>query len=182
MLATLRWEMVAVLLATATGCKSSGDASPSAGRLTPVGSRQVVHIAGSVLLAPLMTKWSSEYAKVNPSVEVDYAASGSGAGLRAFLANTVPVGTVDSPMTDDQLKQVHSPVVHIPLVMGAVVPIYNLPSMAHAVRFNAETLAGIFLGEIRMWNDPKLVAINPHIDLPNTPIAVVHRLRCPRTS
>jgi phosphate transport system substrate-binding protein len=78
-------------------------------------------------------------------------------------------------MSDDQLREAKSPVIHVPLVMGAVVPTYNLPGLAHAFRFTPATLAGIFLGEIKMWNDPKLAADNPYLDLPASPINVVHR-------
>ena len=172
------FPFVLATLLGSLGCKSSGDAPPAAQSTKPAapsGPRVEIAAAGSTPLGPLMEKWTSEYAKVSPNTPVTYDAAGSGQGLKRLMDHKIQFGTVDSPMTDEQLKAAASPVVHIPLAMGAVVPIYNLPAMAHTVRFTSETMAGIFLGEIKTWNDPKMAAANPHLDLPNTPIAVVHR-------
>jgi phosphate transport system substrate-binding protein len=108
-------------------------------------------------------------------VHVNYQSIGSGGGIRQFIARTVQFGATDGPMTDDQIKEAKSPVLHIPLTMGAVVPTYNLPKMAHSIRFTPEALVGIFLGQVKTWNDPALAQPNPDLTLPSTPIVVVHR-------
>jgi phosphate transport system substrate-binding protein len=162
-----------------TSCKAS-----SASSATPTGESAAVspspaHVpingAGSTFVYPLMSRWSSEYQKLMPAVEVNYQSIGSGGGIRQLVARTVQFGATDGPMTDDQLKEAKSPVLHIPLVMGAVVPTYNLPSLPHAIRFTPEALAGIFLGEIQNWSDPKVASANSDMKLPATPIVVVHR-------
>ena len=122
-----------------------------------------------------MSRWSSEYQKVAPTVQVNYQSIGSGGGIRQLIARTVQFGATDGPMTDDQLKEAQAPVLHIPLAMGAVVPTYNLPDVSHPIHFTPEALAGIFLGEIKTWNDPELASANTDLKLPSTPIVVVHR-------
>ncbi len=152
------------------GCKPSSESStPSAAR-----PRIDVSSAGSTFIAPLMTAWTAAFAK-SGRTQVHYQAIGSGAGVAQFIAKSVDFGVTDAPMTDAQIASAKGPVVHIPLAMGAVVPIYNVPGLAHTVRFTPETLSGIFLGEIKIWNDPKLVATNPLLDMPKLPISVVHR-------
>jgi len=164
----------AVIGLVGAGCKGSSQDSPAGGG--PRGGGTVsLNGAGSTFVYPLMSRWSSEYQKVDPKVQVNYQSIGSGGGIRQLTARTVQFGATDGPMTDDQLKEAKSPVVHVPLTMGAVVPTYNLPAMAHPVRFTAEALAGVFLGEIKAWNDPKIASANPDLQLPSTPIVVVHR-------
>ncbi|MGO8998557.1 MAG: phosphate ABC transporter substrate-binding protein PstS, partial [Polyangiaceae bacterium] len=124
---------------------------------------------------PLYTKWISEFTKTQPGLRINYQSIGSGGGIRQLIAKTVQLGATDGPMTDDQLKEAKGPVLHIPLTMGAVVPTYNLPSLPHAINFTPEALAGIFLGQIKAWNDPALASANPDLTLPSTPIVVVHR-------
>ncbi len=131
--------------------------------------------AGSTFVNPLMSKWSAEYQKVAPNVQVNYQSIGSGGGIRQLMAHTVQFGATDGPMTDEQLKEAKGAVLHVPLVMGAVVPTYNLPALAHPIKFTPEALAGIYLGEIKTWNDPKLTADNADLNLPSTAIVVVHR-------
>ena len=167
----------ALLGASLGGCKpSSQEASTSEGGASTASAGPVtLNGAGSTFVYPLMSKWSSEYQKVAPTVQVNYQSIGSGGGIRQLIAHTVQFGATDGPMTDDQLKEANSPVLHVPLVMGAVVPTYNLPELSHAVRFTPEALAGIFLGDIKTWNDPKITAANADLKLPATPIVVVHR-------
>jgi phosphate transport system substrate-binding protein len=170
---------VSVLLGVA-GCKgsstqdtgSNGDGGKGATTFTGTVS---LNGAGSTFVYPLMSRWSSEYQKVDPRVQVNYQSIGSGGGIRQVIARTVQFGATDGPMTDDQLKEAKGPVVHVPLAMGAVVPTYNLPTLAHAIQFTPEALTGIFLGDIKNWNDPKIVSANPDLGLPATQIVVVHR-------
>jgi phosphate transport system substrate-binding protein len=166
----------AVVGLTGLGCKSSSSAGAGdSGGGTSGGGNVALNGAGSTFIYPLMSRWSAEYQKVDPKVQVNYQSIGSGGGIRQLIARTVQFGATDGPMTDDQLKEAKSPVVHVPLVMGAVVPTYNLPSLAHPIHFTPEALAGIYLGEVKNWNDPKIASANEDLKLPATPIVVVHR-------
>ncbi len=167
----------ALLGASLGGCKPSSPdtATTESGAPTPAAGPVTLNGAGSTFIYPLMSKWSSEYQKVAPTVQVNYQSIGSGGGIRQLIAHTVQFGATDGPMTDDQLKEASSPVLHVPLVMGAVVPTYNLPALPHSVRFTPEALAAIFLGNVKTWNDPKIASANTDLKLPATPIVVVHR-------
>jgi phosphate transport system substrate-binding protein len=133
--------------------------------------------AGSTFINPLMSKWSKEYNALHPDIKINYQSIGSGGGRQQFLAKTVAFGTSDAPLTAEQLAQAGGPasVVHIPLTQGSVVIAYNLPGLRGRLRFSPQSIAGIYLGVIRMWNDPKIAADNPHAALPAKPILVVHR-------
>lgn len=132
--------------------------------------------AGATFPAPLYTKWFSDY-KTLTGVEVNYQAIGSGGGIRAISDQTADFGATDGPMTDEQLKAAKGgEILHIPMALGAVVPIYNVPELGdQALRFSGETLAGIYLGEITMWDDARIKADNPSANLPKKDIVVVHR-------
>jgi phosphate transport system substrate-binding protein len=178
----IRLGVVACVLAMSiavVGCQSSQSSSAGgeAGVTSPQGTGGTVSLngAGSTFVYPLMSRWSSEYQKVNPNVQVNYQSIGSGGGIRQLIAHTVQFGATDAPLTDDQLKEAGSPIVHVPLVMGAVVPTYNLAALPHAIHFTPEALAGIFLGAVKTWNDPVLVSANGDLKLPAMPIVVVHR-------
>jgi phosphate transport system substrate-binding protein len=120
-------------------------------------------------------KWFSEYHKAHSDVQFNYQSIGSGGGIRQVLAGTVDFGATDGPMSDEQLSQAKSKILHIPTVLGAVVPAYNVPGVSAELKFTPEALAGIFLGKITTWNDKALTSANPGVDLPNQPIIVVHR-------
>jgi len=134
--------------------------------------------AGGTFPAVLYTKWFSEYAKLT-GVQVNYQAIGSGGGIKSISDMTVDFGASDAPMKDDQLAATKGgALLHIPTTMGAVVPTYNIPELSKSkkvLRFTADTLAGIYLGEITKWNDPKLVADNPELAKIDRYIIVVHR-------
>lgn len=135
--------------------------------------------AGATFPYPLYAKYFDEYAKLT-GVKVNYQSIGSGGGIRQFIEQTVSFGASDAPMTDEQIKDARtasggSNVLHIPTALGAVVPIYNIPGVSAVLKFDANTLAGIFLGTIKTWNDPALVKLNPEAKLPPLPITVVHR-------
>ena len=133
--------------------------------------------AGSTFAAPLYTKWSSEYEKLT-GVKINYQSIGSGGGIKSLQDMTVDFGATDAPMTDEQMQQAKGgPILHIPTALGGVVLTYNIPELEgkDPLKFTPETLAGIFLGTITKWNDPKLVADNPALANINKPIVVVHR-------
>jgi phosphate transport system substrate-binding protein len=120
-------------------------------------------------------KWFSEYHKAHQDVQFNYQSIGSGGGIRQVLAQTVDFGASDGPMTDEQLSQAKVKILHIPTVLGAVVPAYNVPGVSGEVKFTPQALAGIFLGKITTWNDPAITSANPGVNFPNTSIIVIHR-------
>lgn len=133
--------------------------------------------AGSTFINPLMSKWSKEYNTLHPNIKINYQSIGSGGGRQQFIAKTVAFGASDAPMTDEQLGQAGGAgnVVHIPVTQGSVVIAYNLPEVKTQLKFSADTIAGMFLGTIKLWNDPKIAADNKGVTLPAKPILVVHR-------
>jgi phosphate transport system substrate-binding protein len=131
--------------------------------------------AGATFPYPMYSKWFSEYHKLHPDVEINYQSIGSGGGIRQVLAGTVDFGASDGPMTDDQLKEAKTKILHVPTVLGADVPAYNIPGVTAELKFTPETLAGIFLGKITSWNDASLKKDNPEVNLPNQSIILVHR-------
>jgi phosphate transport system substrate-binding protein len=131
--------------------------------------------AGATFPYPMYSKWFSEYHKLHPDIQMNYQSIGSGGGIRQVLANTVDFGASDGPMTDEQLSQSKVKILHIPTVLGSVVPAYNVPGVTGEIKFTPQALAGIFLGKITSWNDPALTKDNASLNLPNQPIVVVHR-------
>ncbi|MGH9636327.1 MAG: phosphate ABC transporter substrate-binding protein PstS, partial [Candidatus Angelobacter sp.] len=131
--------------------------------------------AGATFPNPMYQKWFSEYHKAHPDIQFNYQSIGSGGGIRQVLAQTVDFGASDGPMTDEQLAQAKTKILHIPTVLGAVVPAYNVPGVTGELKFTPEALAGIFLGKITTWNDPAIAKANPGVSLPNQTILVIHR-------
>jgi phosphate transport system substrate-binding protein len=139
------------------------------------GEAQSLNGAGGTFPAPLYQKWFDEYAKLT-NVQVNYQAIGSGGGIQGIQNQTVDFGASDAPMTDDQIAGAKGgPIFHIPTALGAIVPTYNIPGVSGKLKFTGDTLAGIYLGDISKWNDPKLVADNPDLANINEDIIVVHR-------
>jgi len=141
----------------------------------PAFGQTTLNGAGATFPYPMYSKWFSEYRKAHPDVEINYQSIGSGGGIRQVLAGTVDFGATDGPMTDEQLSQTKTKILHIPTVLGADVPAYNIPGVTEELKFTPDVLAGIFLGKITSWNDPALAKINPGVNLPNQPIIVIHR-------
>ena len=141
----------------------------------PAFAQSTLNGAGATFPYPIYSKWFSEYHKAHSDVQVNYQSIGSGGGIRQVLAGTVDFGASDGPMTDEQLGQAKVKILHVPTVLGAVVPAYNIPGVSGEVKFTPEALAGIFLGKITTWNDKALTAANPGVNFPNQPIVVIHR-------
>lgn len=131
--------------------------------------------AGASFPAPLYQRWFSEYNKQNPNIRVSYQSVGSGAGVEQFTQGTVDFGASDTGMTQEEIAKVKRGVVLLPMTAGAVVLGYNLPNLENSIRLPREVYSDIFLGEITNWNDPRIAAANPGVNLPNLPIRVVHR-------
>jgi len=130
--------------------------------------------AGATFPFPLIDKWAAEYHKIKSNIQVNYQSIGSGGGIQQHTEKTVHFAASDAPLTDTQAEKAPN-TLHIPITIGGVVPIYNIPGVSKRLNFTGEILAGIYLGEITQWNDPKLVAVNPNVNLPNQQITVVHR-------
>ena len=137
-------------------------------------AQMMINGAGATFPYPIYSKWFDEYAKVDPSVRFNYQSIGSGGGQKQILAQTVDFGASDGPMSDDNLAKAPGKLLHIPTVAGADVVAYNL-SGNPALKLDADTIAGIFLGQIKKWNNPKITALNPGVTLPDQEIVVVHR-------
>ncbi len=112
-------------------------------------------------------------------VQFNYQPIGSGGGIKQMTEGTVDFGASDAPLSDAQLAEAKekrgTDIVHLPTVMGAVVATYNVSGVGPFLKLTPEALAGIYLGQITTWNDPKIASVNPGFNLPNTPIVVVHR-------
>jgi phosphate transport system substrate-binding protein len=145
--------------------------------VTGVAAQQHLQIngAGATFPNPIYSKWFSEYNKLHPNVQINYQSLGSGAGIRQITNQTVFFGATDGPMTPDQLLAAPSKILHFPTVLGAVVPVYNIPGVNAELKFTGAVLADIFLGKIAKWNDPAIAKLNGGVNLPGTDITVVHR-------
>ncbi len=135
---------------------------------------QKINGAGATFPAPIYEKWFSEYSAAHPGVEINYQPIGSGAGIRQVTSGTVDFGASDMPMTDQMLADSTIKLMHIPTVLGAVVPIFNVPGITD-LRFSPDVLADIYLNKIANWNDPRIAKDNPGVTLPDQKITIVHR-------
>jgi len=131
--------------------------------------------AGATFPNPIYSKWFDEYTKKNPNVRINYQPIGSGGGIRQVTAQTVFFGATDGPMTEEQILAAPGKILHLPTVLGADVPVYNLPGVSGEIKFTGAILADIYLGKITKWNDAALAKVNPSVKLPATDITVVHR-------
>jgi phosphate transport system substrate-binding protein len=135
---------------------------------------QKLTAAGATFPYPVYSKWFSEYSAAHPGVEINYQSIGSGGGIRQVTTGLVDFGASDMPMTDEALGSSKVKLIHIPTVLGAVVPIFNVPGVGD-IKFSGDALADIFLGKISTWNDGRIAKDNPGVKLPDQKIIVVHR-------
>jgi phosphate transport system substrate-binding protein len=140
-----------------------------------VNAQSTINGAGATFPYPIYSKWFAEYNKLKSNVQINYQSIGSGGGIRQLSNQTVFFGATDGPMTPEQMQQAPGKILHLPTVLGAVVPIYNLPGTSGEIKFNGPVLADIFLGKITKWNDPAIAKLNSGVNLPATDITVVHR-------
>jgi len=141
----------------------------------PTLAQTTLNGAGATFPYPMYSKWFSEYHKLHPDIQINYQSIGSGGGIRQVINGTVDFGASDGPMTDDMLKEAKTKILHMPTVLGADVPAYNIPGVSAELKFTPEALAGIFLGKITKWNDKAITGANPGVNLPDKDIIVVHR-------
>ena len=137
-------------------------------------AQTLINGAGSTFDYPAFTKWFEAYSGVDANVRFNYQSIGSGAGQKLLLNQTVDFGASDAPMKDADMAAAPGKILHLPVVAGGVAIIYNLPGNPK-LKLDGGTLANIFLGNITKWNDPKIAALNPGVELPDTAIVPVHR-------
>jgi len=155
--------------------KESGNNSSTASSTASSGGSIDLTGAGATFPYPIYSKWFSDYAQQS-GVRINYQSIGSGGGIRQLSEQTVDFGASDSPMSDEEMaKAKGGPIIHIPTVLGADVVTYNLPGVSAALRLTPDVIAGIFLGNIRKWNDTRIASLNAGVSLPNQDILVVHR-------
>src|SRR5579864_59443 len=142
---------------------------------TLVAQTMQINGAGATFPYPIYSKWFSEYNKLHPNVQINYQSIGSGGGIQQVTKETVFFGATDGPMTDEQLKAAPGPILHFPTVLGADVPVYNIPGVTAELKFTGTVLADIYLGKITKWNDAAIAKLNPSAKLPAADIVVVHR-------
>jgi phosphate transport system substrate-binding protein len=161
--------VASALAFAAMGCKSNSNvASPASGTVDLTG-------AGATFPNPIYSRWFSEYDAAHPDVHINYQSVGSGAGIRQVSQGIVDFGASDGPMTDKQLADSKVKLVHIPTVLGAVVPVYNIPGVTAELKFAPDVIADIYLGKITKWNDPRIAKDNPGVKLPDHAILAVYR-------
>jgi len=182
---TVTWKSIADDLAdqlvrelltalSAKGRAEKGSASrPSGPDRTSAGS-VILSGAGGTFPAPIYQKWFESFRLSRPEIQIQYAAIGSQEGVQRFLAGQTDFGASDMPLSPQQLNSRHPGVLQLATLVGAVVPIYNVPG-ASGLNLTPEVLAGIFLGKIQRWTAPEIRAINKHLRLPDEAIVVVHR-------
>lgn len=165
-------------MAAAVGVSASlliGASAPAARASTRAASTLFVTGAGSTFINPLMTNWTRAYsATVDKTTRINYQSIGSGAGVSALTSGTVDFAGSDAFLSDAQLATLKGNALHVPLTIGPVAMLYNLPGV-NTLKLDGPTLAQIFFGKITSWNDKAIASLNPGVNLPNTTITVVHR-------
>jgi phosphate transport system substrate-binding protein len=136
----------------------------------------ILNASGATFPAPLYGRWFAEYNKLHPDVEINYQSVGSGQGIKSFTGGLTDFGASDAAMADKEIAAVKDGgVVLLPMTAGSIVLSYNLPGVSGSVQLPRDVYPAIFLGEITKWNDPKIVAANPGMTLPDLPITVAYR-------
>jgi phosphate transport system substrate-binding protein len=147
-----------------TSTAGTSDAEPTA----------VLGAAGSTFIAPIMTKWVTDYRQTHPTVQVNYRPIGSGGGIEELKKGYLSFGASDAPLNDDQIKEM-SPVIQVPDIAGPVCIVYNLPNLSAPLKLSAKTLSDIYLGNIISWQDSAIARDNPGVSIPRAAVIVVHR-------
>jgi phosphate transport system substrate-binding protein len=159
------------------GCNqkpSGGTASSSAPAKASQPGVVTLQGSGASFPAPLYSRWFREFTGKNPDVRVNYQSTGSGAGIKAFIAGQTDFGASDAAMTDEEIKSAQGNVVLLPVTAGHIVIAYNLPDVKE-LKLSREAYVGIFLGEITKWSDAAIAKANPGLKLPDTTITPVNR-------
>ncbi|AFY82402.1 phosphate ABC transporter substrate-binding protein PstS [Oscillatoria acuminata] len=131
--------------------------------------------AGASFPAPIYQRWFQEFNQDNPQVRTNYQSVGSGAGIRQFSSGTVDFGASDVAMKDEEIQAMNQEILMLPMTAGGIVLAYNLPGVETGLRLPREVYVDMLMGEITQWNDPRIAAANPGVNLPDQAIAVVYR-------
>ena len=167
--------MRSFIFVTATVALVALAAAAGAGELEGIKDPVTLNGAGASFPFPLYSKWVSEFNKIHPKVRINYQSIGSGGGIKQISEQTVDFGGTDAFMKDDALAKLGGKLHHIPTTIGAVGVTYNLKGAPAGLKLSGDVLAGIYLGEIKRWNDPRITGLNAGVDLPADEIRVVHR-------
>lgn len=143
--------------------------------VTAAAGAQNINGAGSTFIYPILSKWTTEYGQLHSNVKINYQSIGSGGGIRQVSEGTVDFGASDVTMTDEQIASAKVKVIALPAVLGAVVPVYNIPGVNKELNFSGDVIADIYLGKIGKWNDPRIAKDNPGVSLPDKAILPVYR-------
>jgi phosphate transport system substrate-binding protein len=154
-----------------SGDGKAGSPAPVASQAGPIS----LNGAGATFPYPLYSKWMAEYNKQFPNIRINYQSIGSGGGIRQIIAGTVDFGATDAPMKEDEAKQATGKLLHIPATIGSVVVSYNVPEVTQTLKLSSATVADIYLGKVKKWNDAAIAADNPGAKLPAKEISVVYR-------
>ena len=166
---------LALGLAACGSSKSSSTPSTST-TSTSTSVSATISGAGSTFAAPVYEQWGSELK--SSGLTLNYQPVGSGAGITSLESKTVDFAASDPPLKaadEATIAKNGSPAVQIPMFLGAITVSYNLPGVKAGLKLEGKTIANIFLGKIKSWNDPEIKALNPGVSLPSTAITVVHR-------
>ena len=164
----------AILLGLIVGCGPKGGGGGGG-----AGQRVTMDAGGATFVQPIMAFWTDEYReRTSEKVKVNYQGTGSSDGIKKMTSKEFAFGCSDAPMSKKELDDATAnggPVIHIPLVVGAVVPVYHLDGLDKPLVFTGPLLADIFLGKVKKWNDPAVAALNPAAKLPDLDIQPVFR-------
>jgi phosphate transport system substrate-binding protein len=165
--------ILTVMTGALAGCGTSKKEDLTQKPATSGGS--MINAGGSSFVNPLFSKMFSEYNKLHPEVKVNYQSIGSGAGIKQLTAETIDFAASDAYMKDEDESAVKNGVIHIPITVGAVAVIYNVEGVDKGLKLTQDTLTGIYLGNIKNWNDAKIKADNADVKLPDLAITPVYR-------
>src|SRR5260370_26361560 len=171
-------SLLAIVALATAACGGTTSAPPAGNTYIGCPNTSALTGAGSTFINPLFSKWSQNYTSVKCGAQVTYQSVGSGAGITQFSSQTVDFGATDSPMTDAQITAAKGGAsVEIPATIGGVAISYNVPELASTthLQLSGDILAKIFLGTIKIWNDPPIAADNSGVTLPSQPLHVIHR-------
>ncbi len=160
-------------LAACGGSSSSSTSGSSGSSSSSGGGGGTINGAGSTLAAPIYQQWASDLS--SQGLNVNYQAAGSGAGVAQLQAGTVDFAGSDPPMKPSEIAAAKGPVAEFPIAFGGITVSYNLPGVKTGLKLDGPTIASIFLGKIKKWNDPAIKSLNPSVNLPGTAITVIHR-------
>ncbi|MGB7166730.1 MAG: phosphate ABC transporter substrate-binding protein PstS, partial [Mycobacterium sp.] len=178
-LRTLLVAAALVLVAAACGSKSTGGSSnpgATAGNVatTPASSQVTLSETGATELFPLMNLWRDAYHQKYPNVTINTESTGSGAGIAQAAARTVDIGASGAYLSKGDMAA-HKGLMNIALAIAAEQVHYNLPGVSEHLKLNGKVLAAMYHGTIKTWNDPQITALNPGVNLPDTPVVPLHR-------